>query len=222
MHNLPQIVSLYRRYKEDWQEDFSSTFINEFFFCLLGGFQITFELNKSSFNLLKQKSFFEKSFFENNSPTNRVLIIENELNKKQFKTGNNKHSRYRFPKKGAQKLSNAGQWFLDKYDWRDNWVYEEKPIKLKRAKLCTCPGIGMKTSSWILRNLLKDADLLILDIHVMRILKALRVVPCGYKAEKDYLKIERRYLELCSSLELNPAKFDLFLWEYSRGRKNEI
>ena len=42
----------------------------------------------------------------------------------------------------------------------------------RRRFLCNCPGVGLKTASWLLHNLGLASELAILDVHLLRAMRA--------------------------------------------------
>lgn len=218
MSNLFEVVQKYRslEHRFNVDEHCAKDFNDEFFFCLLGGYQITFELNKSCFETLKGKKLLQKKIFKKDFE-DLVKTFELELEMKQFILKKDSAPvKYRFPKKGAQKLALAGKWFHDELNWSEKKL-KSVDGKVARDLLCECPGVGLKTATWILRNSNIVSDLAILDVHIIRMMRNLKIIPHGLEPEKDYLEMEERYLAFCHGFKLNPAKFDLFLWEYSRG-----
>jgi len=86
----------------------------------------------------------------------------------------------------------------------------------RRKRLCECPGVGLKTASWLLRNIGLAAQLAVIDVHVLRALvDAGRV--SGARLPRDYVVVERQFLDWCDELGASPAAFDLLLWEWQRA-----
>jgi thermostable 8-oxoguanine DNA glycosylase len=81
----------------------------------------------------------------------------------------------------------------------------------RRNLLCECPGIGLKTASWLLRNVGLGQALAVIDIHVLRALAAAGRIS-EPRLPRDYYAIEQRFLAWCDELNAPPAAFDLMLW----------
>lgn len=86
----------------------------------------------------------------------------------------------------------------------------------RRRFLSCCPGVGPKTASWLLRNLGLAEDLAILDVHLLRALRAAGRVG-ALRLPRDYELAERAFLDWCRELDAPAAAFDLFVWEWQRG-----
>ena len=59
-------------------------------------------------------------------------------------------------------------------------------------------------------------DLAILDVHVIRALKAAGRISHA-QLPGDYEMVEEELLRWCRELNASPPAFDLFLWEWQRG-----
>jgi N-glycosylase/DNA lyase len=191
--------------------------LDEFFFCLLGGYGIPFELNKSTFSVLKTKGYFEPSAYRGHTERleNR---LESELKTRQFnplcKDGS--FRAYRFPKSKAKTLVKAGQWLLRTCDFCLSDLLASTSKK-SRETLLECPGVGYKTASWFLRNIGQGNGLAILDIHIYRTLKDLAIIPPTLTVESDYLEIEDFFCSACDAIGARIESMDLILWTWARG-----
>jgi N-glycosylase/DNA lyase len=184
----------------------------ELLFCLLGGHGISYELNLSAADRLWERGLFR---------TPRRLpkrSIQAELRKAQFepRRSNGDLRRYRFPVRKAELLFAAQLWL----EGIGSLAAEISAISCeleRRDFLCSCPGIGPKSASWLLRNCGYARELAVLDIHVVRAMQA-----CGRidKADlaRDYEIVETEYLSWCRDYEADPARFDLIVWDFSRSR----
>ncbi len=199
---------------------------DEFFFCLLGGYSISYELNFSAFNVLKKKGLLEAKINWHN--TNQVVSrFEAELRKPQFtpllKDGNFRC--YRFPQKKAMQISSAGYWFTQTYNFNfDQMLSQSADARINRKCLMCCPGIGYKSASWFLRNIGKGDELAIIDVHVFRVLRELGIIDNCWSIDKNYLEIEDCYLYACEKIGARPDLFDLIIWSWDRGNieRNEV
>jgi N-glycosylase/DNA lyase len=185
----------------------------ELLFCLVGGFGITYEHCRSVSARLNDLRIFDSDA--------RDEVLEEqlvrELSQEQFEPRrlDGQLRRYRFPYRKANLIVRARNWLLDQGDLGAALVELESDHD-RREFLCCCPGVGPKTASWLLRNLGMGANLAILDIHVIRALKAAGRVDEAH-FPKDYKIVEGAFLAWCRELDALPAAFDLFLWEWQRG-----
>ncbi|MFH1957679.1 MAG: N-glycosylase/DNA lyase [bacterium] len=86
--------------------------------------------------------------------------------------------------------------------------------KLRRWLVKNVKGYGFKEASHFLRNIGRGTDLAILDRHILKnllALKAVRKIP-GHLSAKDYLSIERKFLNLSRKIKIPAEHLDLLLW----------
>lgn len=191
--------------------------LDEFFFCLLGGYGIPFELNQSAFNVVRMKGYLNRDTFQG-CAAGLSRKLETEFRTRQFtplcKDGT--FRRYRFPRRKAKILVEAGRWLLQTCDFHLADLLGSNP-RQNRDVLLRCPGFGYKTASWFLRNIGLGSRLAILDVHVYRTLKEFAIIPPALRLESDYLEIERSFCDACQAIGAEAARMDLVLWEWSRG-----
>jgi len=196
--------------------------LDHFYFCLLGGFGISYELNLSAYTVLKSKGYLQLDFLSSASSRFLEAVVE-ELSKPQFlpltSTGNRR--KYRYPRAKARTLVRASHWLLHSCGFQLKVFLEGDPLE-SRDRLITCPGMGYKTASWFLRNIGHGDRLAIIDIHVYRALRSLGVIPNHLSTNKDYLKIEQLFLEACDQIGAVPSQMDLILWLWERGSQNGL
>jgi N-glycosylase/DNA lyase len=205
--------SLYTAAVKSPEPNTSSCVFDEMTFCLLGGHGIPFELALSASEKVEtmrmmhpawsQGSLFERLRSELSQPQFLPLRRSGELRK------------YRYPTRKAELLVRAREWMLSFPDLLS--VLESQVSDQQRRQiLCECPGVGLKTASWILRNLGLGDRLAILDIHVMRALAEVGKIT-QQQLPGDYEEIESIFLGWCADQGANAAAFDLFLWDWQRG-----
>lgn len=190
----------------------STNIERELLFCLLGGYGVSFELAHSATHVLEPLQVF--------SPSWDLEILESTvratLDQPQFEPRRRDGSmrRYRFPTRKARLIAQAASWL------RPNPPLHESLAALRdehqrRHYLCGCPGVGLKTASWLLRNVGLAERLAVIDIHVLRALADAGLVD-DVRLPRDYLAVEARFLDWCAELDAQPAAFDLLLWEWQR------
>ncbi len=184
----------------------------ELLFCLLGGHGISYDLNLSVADRLWTRGLFRTS------KRLQKRSIEAELRKPQFepRCRDGALRRYRFPTRKAELLFAAQLW-LERIGSLAVEISTIRGEPGRRDFLCSCPGLGPKSASWLLRNCGYARELAVLDIHVVRAMQA-----CGRidKADlsRDYEAIESAYLSWCRDYDADPARFDLIVWDFSRSR----
>lgn len=85
-----------------------------------------------------------------------------------------------------------------------------------RAALCTLPGIGPKTASWIVRNRRASDDVAILDVHIVRACEHMGVFPEGADPARRYLDLESRFIEFCRRGQARASVVDEVMWSTMR------
>ena len=186
----------------------------ELVFCLLGGHGVAYELAHSATRTVSSLQPFEEGW--KRGALRRA--IHRELVKPQFEPPRADGSlrRYRFPTRKARLVTEAVFWVRTQGGLRDGLVACETESE-RRAWLCGCPGVGMKTASWILRNCGWAQRLAIIDVHLLRALDEADLVGDA-QLPRDYERLEQTYLEWADRLGACPAALDLFLWEVQRSR----
>lgn len=218
-HGLSAMRFLFQEYQSRVPVRYVSTtkWKDEFFFCLLGGYGITYELNHSAFRILNGLCYFDAKWYAD-GPNNLALLLERELNTRQFDplTSSGEFRRYRYPRRKAQLIEQAGRWLFKQCQFTLPSLCQGEPQET-RELLVGCPGIGYKTASWFLRNIGLGKELAILDVHVLRFLVDFDIIPAYMEGPSSYLKIEQMYLEACHAIGASPEQMDLILWHWSRG-----
>lgn len=73
-------------------------------------------------------------------------------------------------------------------------------------------GIGLKTASWIVRNWYASDAVAILDIHIYRAGLLAGVFDNRQTIARDYLQLEKRFLEFASAVGVPPSMLDALIW----------
>lgn len=81
-------------------------------------------------------------------------------------------------------------------------------------------GIGPKTARFFISCNRKDARHAVIDTYILRFMRDVLCItaPTTTPHGNEYLRLEKIYLSLVDSLNVNPAEFDLAIWNsYSNG-----
>jgi len=80
-------------------------------------------------------------------------------------------------------------------------------------------GYGLKEASHFIRNMgLSNNEIAILDRHILRNLKSLKIISEDkIKNNKHYLETEEKFLNLAKSLKIPPDELDLLFWSKENG-----
>ena len=187
---------------------------DELLFCLLGGFGVTYEHSRSAAAIISNMDPFSEDWRDEELFEEIVQALMQPQFEPRRLDGTLR--RYRFPRSKASVIVSARRWLLE------NAMLVERlrtipSSKERRELICDCPGIGLKTASWVLRNLGLGAHLAIIDTHVLRALSDSGRVPKTVSLPRDYELAEIAFLEWCDELDAPPAAFDLFVWDWQRG-----
>ena len=107
--------------------------------------------------------------------------------------------KYRFPNRKASLIIEARRWLAAHSPLWD--IFNSLPTaKARRQLLCDCPGFGLKTASWLLRNLGLGEDLAIIDIHLVRALTDAGRIE-DVRMPRDYELAEEAFLQWCHELD---------------------
>jgi N-glycosylase/DNA lyase len=188
-------------------------FRSELVFCLLSGHGVTYELALSASTRLANLSIFDRSW----KPRELRMTLETELARPQFEPRrlDGSHRKYRYPARKADTLMKARTWVMDQ---RCLLTLQEKPDENERRTfMCGCPGVGLKTSSWLLVNLGLARNLAILDVHVLRCMEQVGKLLHRPSLPREYATTEKKFVAWCKELGASTAAFDLFLWDWQRG-----
>ncbi|BAE82455.1 hypothetical protein [Desulfitobacterium hafniense] len=199
---------------------YNEIMLEEFFFTLLGGFGISYELNKSALALFKQKGYLDSSLYDEQE---KIIItarnLRDEFNIKQFepKSMNGEYRKYRFIETKPIFIVKAGYWLWQECAWDLESYFSNHRDLFTREWLCSCPGIGMKSASWFLRNIGINDDYAVFDVHVLRFLEKLGVKVPQVVTEKAYIQLEMILREICKKIGVSLGKMDYLLWVLARN-----
>jgi N-glycosylase/DNA lyase len=91
-----------------------------------------------------------------------------------------------------------------------------------RAWFDRLPGVGPKTASFITRNWLGSDDVAILDVHIVRACQIIGLFPRKLDLARDYLGLERRFLQLARGLGVRASWLDAVMWDDMRALDDDI
>ena len=171
--------------------------IEEVGFCLLGGFGIKYEMNRLAFDRLRDEGVFDASVPCDHRRILDLLLTPFDLDGRKI--------RYRFPNQRAWRIAAMRQ-TMDA-----GALLKLTPLAMRDA-LQVVNGIGPKTASWIVRNLLGSDDVAILDVHVIRACRHIGLFPAEITLPGDYRKLEELFLTFAKAVNLQPSVLDAVMW----------
>lgn len=81
-----------------------------------------------------------------------------------------------------------------------------------RDWLMQLPGVGPKTASWVARNWLQADDVAILDVHILRVGRALGLFPWQWTVDRCYFDLEALFLQFSHAIDVRPSELDAVIW----------
>lgn len=175
--------------------------VQELGFCMLGGFGITAELASAAFVRCKDEGLFDR--FETRTEAWLAQLT------KHFMV-NERLIKYRYPNQKAKFLAAAMSYIKERPFRLDS------PLAL-RNQLLEINGVGYKTASWVVRNVLDSDDVAILDVHLIRAGRLCGLYSRNDRVQHDYLNMEQRFLSFARALQLRPAVLDCLIWDEMRA-----
>ena len=187
---------------------------DELLFCLLGGYGITEEHGRSAWQAVRRLEPFSEVWRDDDLFTRVMATLERPQFEPRRADGSLR--RYRFPKRKAAIIVKARGWVHSRKPLDECLLYWDDP-KDRRRILLECPGLGLKSASWLLRNLGMGDGLAVLDVHLVRALQDAKRIANEIRLPRDYYAVEQAFLDWCHELNAPSAAFDLFIWEWQRG-----
>ncbi|WP_354538060.1 hypothetical protein [Roseovarius sp. MBR-6] len=120
---------------------------------------------------------------------------------------------YRFPRQKAERLACS---LVLADELAPERSAHAKASRVFRNRLMAMPGVGPKTASWIARNWLGAENVAILDIHVLRLGRHMKLFPDRVRLPADYERLEARFIDFAAALEVRPSILDAVIWDDMR------
>ena len=187
---------------------------DELLFCLLGGYGIAEEHGRSAWQKVRRLGPFSEDWRDDDLFASIMATLE--LSQFEPRRADGSLRRYRFPKRKAAIIVGARKWVRSHQPLAEYLLYWDDP-KDRRKLLLGCPGLGLKSASWLLRNLGMGDGLAILDVHLVRALQGAQRIADEVRLPRDYYAVEEAFLDWCHELDAPSDAFDLFIWEWQRG-----
>jgi thermostable 8-oxoguanine DNA glycosylase len=179
-----------------------TSIVEEVVYCLLGGYGIPAELGVAAARRVCS-SLPELS----DSPVRCELL--KELLIRPLSVGG-RLVRYRFAAQRAKYLSGA----LEMLSKIDEAALGDVAL---RDALLDLPGVGPKTASWIVRNRRASDRVAILDVHIVRACRLMKVFPQRAEPARHYADLEQRFLSFCAATGSAASSMDAVMWRTMRA-----
>jgi thermostable 8-oxoguanine DNA glycosylase len=190
-----------------WQHTKSGTFCDfrlgrsleeEVAACLLGGWGMPAELALAAYSRVREQNLLHAG--------TTAQKLESVLSEPFVVQG--RERKYRFIRQKSRYLSGCLEQLAD-------FTPPECDIAF-RDRLNDLPGIGLKTASWIVRNLRPQSEVAILDIHILRVGQHLGLFPEAWQPETHYLQLEARFVAFARAIDVPAATLDGLMWDHMR------
>lgn len=179
-----------------------ATLVEETGFCLLGGYGIKYEVNAAAFIRLQAASVFDLNIAIGEAEILTLLKAPLWVNGREV--------RYRFPNQRARRLTSMRD------SLRKVSLTGRDPHGMRQA-LLAIEGIGPKTASWIVRNVLGSDEVAIIDIHILRACIGMGVFPSDIRLPRDYEPLEQRFIAFSHAIDVRPSVLDAVMWSEMRS-----
>lgn len=177
------------------------TVAEEVALCLLGGYGVNEAMSTHAFWAVREAGLLNTGC----PPTPED--VESVLRTPMVVDGYDRPVRYRFPTQRAARVA-AAVAFLSK----DPVEPSELSPRQFRTYLTRLNGVGMKTASWVVRNLTRSDEIAIIDIHVRRAGVAAGVFDPSWVLPRDYLLFEEAFCAWAAAGGVRTADLDLCVW----------
>jgi N-glycosylase/DNA lyase len=164
--------------------------------CLLGGYGIPAEVVLAAFDRLRKRGLISLE-----APSDKEI----SQNLREPLTVSGRRVTYRFWSQKARYIAGALRTL------KEQPAPNNSALDL-REYLLRIPGIGFKIASWIVRNWLSSDDVAILDIHIIRAGYLMNLYSAKDKVSRDYLDMERRFLDLARAMSAHASDLDALIW----------
>ena len=172
--------------------------VEELAACLLGGYGMPAELALAAYARLLEADLLNTA--------SSLEDLEAALSQPFFLNGRTR--RYRFVRQKARYLHLCLEQLASVQPSDDDVAF--------RDQLARLPGIGLKTSSWIVRNHRGSDAVAVIDVHILRAGRHIGLFPQKLDAQRHYRQLEGLFLKFASALEMPAGQLDALIWDYMR------
>jgi N-glycosylase/DNA lyase len=177
------------------------TLIEEVSLCLLGGYGINEAMATHAFWAVRDAGLLDPCVPPSVEAVAAVLRTPMSVH------GYSRPVRYRFPAQRSTRVAAAVAALT-----HDPVDLESVSPRELRARLTRLDGVGLKTASWVVRNLTRSDDIAVIDIHVRRAGLVAGVFDPAWVLPRDYLLFEEAFCGWARAGEVATADLDLCVW----------
>lgn len=174
--------------------------------CLLGGYGIPAEVGLAAYQRLRAVNAEDPARLLDDAAVLGLLQEPLLLNGRPV--------RYRFAKQKSAYLAGS----MRKLRHLDQGA----PDRDLRDALTALPGVGPKTASWVVRNWRGSDCVSILDVHILRAGRILKIFPEPWSVERHYLQLEDSFLRFADAISVKASILDSVMWMNMRQMPTAI
>ncbi|MGP8434970.1 8-oxoguanine DNA glycosylase [Paraburkholderia fungorum] len=166
--------------------------------CLLGGWGMPAELALAAYRRVRDRCLLRSDVTADE--------LERALAEPFLLHG--RPRKYRFAKQKSRYLSGC----LSRLS---NFAPPDDDIEFRNS-LEKLPGIGLKTASWIVRNMRPTSEVAIVDIHILRAGRHLGLFPEDWEPQSHYRELEENFVAFARAIGVSAATLDALMWDQMR------
>jgi thermostable 8-oxoguanine DNA glycosylase len=174
------------------------TLVEEVAACLLGGYGMPADLALAAYHRIRDANILGE--LPRPEDIEAILVQPMEIN------GRVRH--YRFSRQKARYLSAC----LERLA---GFSIPAEDIQF-RDRLAELPGLGLKTASWIVRNMRHSSVVAVIDVHILRACRYMGLFPVEWSQQHNYRELEHRFVTFARAIDVSPATLDALMWDYMR------
>lgn len=172
-----------------------SSLIEEVLACILGGYGIPAEVGLAAYDRLRPH--LDDPVDLTDAERVHELLAEPLVI-------DSRTVRYRFARQKSEYVAAACRQIHD--------IDDKLPDRLLRDRLMQLRGFGPKTASWVVRNWRASDEVAILDIHILRAGRQLKIFREEWTVERHYDLLEDAYLAFAGALGVKASILDSVMW----------
>jgi len=200
-----------------WWEYKEEDLWSELAACILGS-RVQYEIAVEAIRYLRSAGLMEIEWALRDPSRFETELIK--VLSRGFFNGRDSWQRYPFPFVRANQLRRSLEAiYLGVGSIRNILIHSKDEIGARCNLVSTAIGIGPKQASLFLRNIGYANDLAILDNHVLRYIKWIRLIsehPIRVHSIKKYERVEKHFRQHAQQLGFSVAQFDIAVWVVTR------
>ena len=208
-----------------WKDKDELSLWRELIACVIGS-RVQYEVAIATLLHLESKGLLDRiDPWVSTSAFERELARALEEPLRVRRDGVTSSMRYRFPQSRANHIRRTAERISEVGGIRRLLASSSAPVGARRHLVDLCVGIGPKQSSLFLRNVGYAEDLAVLDVHVVRYLRLVCLLPDSSPRLSDltvYETVEAIVRSHSEDLGITMPALDIAVWTVMRVAGNEV